>query len=102
LAADDTGERQLELLGVLDELARNDPDGVAHMDKAAQRIGLDTVTKEADREEFERLVNALEEAGYVQAQGTDLATSYGMLSVTEEGHRRLENGSEEPPRNTPR
>jgi hypothetical protein len=90
MAADDTGERHLELLGVMDELARNDPDGVAHMDKAAQRIGLDTVTKEADREEFERLVSALEESGYVQAQGTDLAKSYGILSVTEEGQQQLE------------
>ncbi len=90
MAADDTGERHLELLVVLDELARNDPDGVAHMDKAAQRIGLDTVTKEADREEFERLVSALEEAGYVQAQGTDLSKSYGILSVTEEGQQQLE------------
>jgi hypothetical protein len=90
MAADDIGKRHLELLGVLDELARNDPDGFAHMDRAAQEIGLDTVTNEADREEFERLLSALEEAGYVQAQGTDLATSYGILSVTEEGHQRLE------------
>ena len=90
MAADDTGERQLELLGVLDELARNDPDGVAHMDKAAQRIGLDTVSRETDREEIEQLVGALEEAGYVQARGTDLATSYGMLSVTEDGQQKLE------------
>ena len=90
MAADNTGERHLELLAVLDELARNDPDGVAHMDKAAQRIGLDTVAREADREEFKQLVSALEEAGYVQAQGTDLATSYGILSVTEEGRQQLE------------
>ena len=90
MAADEIGERHLELLGVLSELANDDPDGVAHMDKAAQRIGLDTVAREADREEFGRLVGALEEAGYVQPQGTDLAVSYGMLSVTEEGQRRLE------------
>ena len=90
MAAEEIGERHLELLGVLRELADDDPDGVAHMDKAAQRIGLDTVAREADREEFERLVSALEEAGYVQVQGTDLAASYGILSVTEEGRRRLE------------
>jgi DNA-binding MarR family transcriptional regulator len=90
MAAEEIGERHLELLGVLSELANDDPDGVAHMDKAAQRIGLDTVAREADREEFERLVSALEEAGYVQVQGTDLAASYGILSVTEEGRRRLE------------
>jgi len=90
MATDEVGERHLELLGVLDGLAKNDPDGVAHMDRAAQGMGLDTVTREADRQEFEQLVIVLEEAGYVQAQGTDLATSYGMLSVTEEGQRRLE------------
>jgi hypothetical protein len=90
MAADEIGERHLELLGVLNELAKDDPDGVAHMDKAAQRMGLDTVTREADREEFDRLVSALEGAGYVQPQGTDLAASYGMLSVTEEGRGRLE------------
>jgi hypothetical protein len=90
MAADEIGERHLELLGVLNELAHNDPDGVASMDLAAQRIGLDTVVREADREEFEQLVGALEEAGYVQARGTDLTASYGMLSVTEEGQQRLE------------
>jgi hypothetical protein len=90
MAADEIGERHLELLEVLNELAQNDPDGVAHMDKAAQRIGLDTVSRETDREEFEQLVSALEEAGYVQARGTDLATSYGMLSVTEDGQQKLQ------------
>jgi hypothetical protein len=44
---------------VLNELAHNDPDGVASMDLAAQRIGLDTVVREADREEFEQLVGDL-------------------------------------------
>jgi len=90
VVADEIGERHLELLRVLNELASNDPDGVAHMDKAAQRIDLNTVTSEADREEFGRLVSALEDAGYVQAQGTDLAVSYGMLSVTDEGRERVE------------
>jgi hypothetical protein len=90
MAAEEIGERHMELLGVLNELAGGDPDGVAHMNKAAQRIGLDTVAREADREEFVRLVSALEEAGYVQTRGTDLAASYGMLSITEEGRRRLE------------
>ena len=53
-------------------------------------IGLDSVGRSEDREEFERLIGALEEAGYVEAQGTDLAVSYGMLSVTEEGREQLE------------
>jgi hypothetical protein len=90
MAAEEIGERHLELLRVLSELANDDPDGVAHMDRAAQRIGLDTVAREADREEFERLVSALEGTGYVRAQGTDLVASYGILSVTEEGRGRLE------------
>jgi hypothetical protein len=93
MAADEIGERHLELLRVLDELVTNDPDGVASMDRAAQMIGLDTVGREADREEFDLLVSQLEEAGYVQVQGTDLAASYGLLSVTDEGREKLgENG----------
>jgi hypothetical protein len=83
-------EEHLKLLRVLEELTSNDPDGVAQMSKASERIGLDSVGKEADREQSERLVRDLEEVGYVEAQGTDLATSYGQLSVTEEGRRRLE------------
>jgi hypothetical protein len=90
MAAEEIGERHLELLRVLDELARSDPDGVADMDKAAQRMGLDTVGKESDREEFEALANALEEAGYVEARGSDLAASRARLSVTEEGRNKLE------------
>jgi hypothetical protein len=86
----EVGERHLEFLRVLNELASDDPDGVAHMHEAAQKIGLDTVNEEAAREEFEVLTRDLEEAGYVEAQGTDLATSYGMLSVTEEGRHLLE------------
>jgi hypothetical protein len=86
----EVGERHLELLRVLDELASEDPDGVAHMHEAAQRVGLDTVNEEAAREEFEALTRDLEEAGYVEVQGTDLAASHGMLSVTEEGRYLLE------------
>jgi hypothetical protein len=89
MAADEIGERHLELLRVLDELASNDPDGVASTDRAAQLFGLDTVTREADREEFDLLVSRLEEAGYVEVQGTDLAASYGLLSVTDEGREQL-------------
>jgi len=90
MAAEEIGERQLELLRVLDELARSDPDGLADMDRAAQRMGLDTVGKESDRAEFEALANALQEAGYVEERGSDLATSHGRLSVTEEGRNKLE------------
>ena len=93
MATEEIGERHLELLRVLDELARSDPDDLADMDRAAQRMGLDTVGKESDRAEFEALANALEEAGYVKVQGSDLAASYGRLSVTEEGRNALEGSS---------
>jgi hypothetical protein len=86
----EVGERHLELLRVLNELASEDPDGVAHMHEAAQRVGLDTVNEGAAREEFEALTRDLKEAGYVEVQGTDLAASPGMLSVTEEGRHVLE------------
>jgi hypothetical protein len=90
MAAEELGAREMELLKVLQELVANDPDGVADMDKAAQKLGMNTVGKEQDRAEFEARANALEEAGYVQKQGSDLATSHGRLSVTEEGRKKLE------------
>jgi hypothetical protein len=90
MAAEGIGERHLQLLKVLDELAQSDPDGVADMDKAAQKMGLNTVGREEDRSEFEALANALEEAGYVEPRGSDLATSHGRLSVTDEGREKLE------------
>jgi hypothetical protein len=53
-------------------------------------MNLNTVGKQADREEFLGLVRDLEGAGCVEARGTDLSASFGMLSVTKEGHRRLQ------------
>jgi hypothetical protein len=90
MAAEGLGARDMDLLKVLHELAANDPDGVADMDKAAQKLGMNTVGKEQDRAEFEARANALEEAGYVEKQGSDLAKSHGRLSVTEEGRKKLE------------
>ncbi len=90
MTGENISEEHLKLLRVLEELTSNDPDGVAQMKKATERIGLDSVGKEVDRKQSERLVRDLEEAGYVEARGTDLATSYGQLSITEEGRRRLE------------
>jgi hypothetical protein len=89
MAAEELGGRHMELLKVLHELTTNDPDGLADMDKAAQWVGLNTVVKEADRAEFEERVKALVEAGYVEKQGSDLRTSLGILSVTEEGREAL-------------
>jgi hypothetical protein len=88
--ADKVGERHLELLGAIEELASEDPDGVAHMHEAAQRVGLDSVGEEAAREVFVSLASDLEEAGNVETRGTDLAANYGMLSVTDEGRELLE------------
>jgi hypothetical protein len=84
------GERHLHLLRVIADLARNDPAAIAQMYRAAQGMSLNTVGKRADRVEFLALVRDLESAGCVEAQGTDLAASFGMLSVTKEGHRRLQ------------
>ncbi len=83
------GERHLQLLRVLADLARNDSAAVAQMYRAAQRMNLNTVGKQADRVGFLALVRDLEGAGCVEARGSDLTESFGMLWVTEEGHRQL-------------
>jgi hypothetical protein len=84
------GERHLHLLRVIADLARNDPAAVAQMYRVAQGMNLNTVGKQSDRVEFLGLVRDLEVAGCVEARGADLAASFGMLSVTKEGHRRLQ------------
>lgn len=82
-------ERHLELLKIVADLASNDPAAVAQMYRAAQRMNLNTVGKKADREMFLALVRDLEGVGCVEVRGADLEASYGMLCVTEEGHRQL-------------
>ena len=86
---EEIGERHMELLRVVADLARNDPAAVAQMYRAAQRMNLNTVGKQEDRVEFLALVRDLEGAGCVEARGAGLEASYGMLSVTKEGHRQL-------------
>jgi cobalamin biosynthesis Mg chelatase CobN len=76
-------------LRIAADLASNEPAAVAQMYRAAQRMNLNTVGKATDREEFLGLVRDLEGAGCVEVRETDLATSYGVFSVTEEGHRQL-------------
>jgi hypothetical protein len=83
------GERHLELLRIAADLASNDPAAVAQMYRAAQRMNLNTVGKQADREKFLALVRDLEGAGCVEVRGGGPAASFGMLCVTEEGHRQL-------------
>jgi hypothetical protein len=80
----------LELLWVVADLASNDPAAIAQMYRAAQRMNLNTVGKQADRAEFLALVRNLEGARCVEVRGADLAASFGMLSVTKEGYRQLE------------
>jgi hypothetical protein len=84
------GERQLEMLRVVADLASNDHAGVAQMYRVAQRMILNTVGKQSDRVEFLALVRNLEGAGCVEVRGGGLAASYGMLCVTDEGNRQLE------------
>jgi hypothetical protein len=83
-------ERHLELLQAIDEVAQRDAAGVATMYRAAEKVGLDTVCKEADRREFVRLVHDLEEAGYVGVEGITYKGLRASYSVMEEGSRRLE------------
>ncbi len=83
-------DRHLELLRAIDEVAQRDAAGVATMYRAAEKVGLDAVCKEADREEFVQLVRDLEEAGYVDVEGITYMGLRASYSVTEEGSRRLE------------
>jgi hypothetical protein len=94
---EEIGGRHLQLLRVVADLARNDPAALAQMYRAAQRMNLNTVGKQADRVEFLALVRDLEGAGCVEVRGAGLEASYGMLCVTNEGHRRLEEPAQEPP-----
>jgi hypothetical protein len=86
-------ERHLELLRAIDEVAQRDAAGVATMYRTAEKVGLDAVCKEADRQEFVRLVHDLEEANYVDVEGITYKGLRASYSVTEEGHRRLEQQS---------
>jgi hypothetical protein len=95
------GERHLELLRVVADLARNDPASVAQMYRVAQRMNLNTVGKQADRVEFLALVRGLEGAGCVEVRGGGLTASFGMLCLTNEGHRQLEGPTQEPPAKEP-
>jgi hypothetical protein len=86
----------LELLRIAADLASHDPAAVAQMHTAAQGMNLNTVGKQADRGEFLALVRDLEGAGCVEVRGGGLAESYGVLCVTDEGHRQLGAPEESP------
>jgi hypothetical protein len=83
-------EQHLELLRAIDEVARRDAAGVATMYRAAEKVGLNAVCKQADRQEFVRLVRDLEEAGYVNVEGITYMGLRASYSATEEGSHRLE------------
>jgi hypothetical protein len=83
-------ERHLDLLRAIDEVAQRDATGVATMYRAAEKVGLNAVCKQADRQEFVQLARDLEEAGYVNVQGITYMGLRASYSVTEEGRRHLE------------
>lgn len=83
-------ERHLELLRAIDEEALRDAAGVATMYRAAEKVGLNTVCKQADRQEFVHLAHDLEEAGYLDVKGIHYMGLRASYAVTEEGRRRLE------------
>jgi hypothetical protein len=87
------GQRHLELLRAIDEVARRDPAGVSTMYQAAQKIGLNPVGKQADRQECVRLARDLEEAGYVDVYAITYQGLRASYSATEEGRRRLQEAS---------
>ena len=102
------GERSLQLLRVAHELASNDPAGTVYVHQAAQKMGLGTVQYEKDRGEFTELAGELEEAGYIERQGSGNAfffeevagqlerarqrseEGYGLFSLTDEGRSKVE------------
>jgi hypothetical protein len=83
-------ERHLDLLRAIDEVAQRDATGVATMYRAAEKVGLNAMCKQADRQEFVQLARDLEEAGYVNVQGIAYMGLRASYSVIEEGRRRLE------------
>jgi hypothetical protein len=88
-------ERHLGLLEAIDEVARGSHAGVSTMYQAAEKVGLNAVCKEADRQEFVRLARDLEEAGYVDIQGVTYRGLRASYSATEEGRRLLREESQE-------
>ncbi|MDP9457672.1 MAG: hypothetical protein M3Q60_18305 [Actinomycetota bacterium] len=89
------GERHMRFLEVLDEVALGDISGVASVYRCAERLGLDFVGKEADREEIVGLVRDLQEAGYAKiAAGVREVNAerlaLGGISLTEDGRSRIQ------------
>jgi hypothetical protein len=89
-SGEEVGKRHLELLKAIDEVARRDPAGVSTSYRAADKVGLDLVCKQADRQEFMHLAHDLQAAGYVKVGGITYLGLRASYALTDEGHRRLE------------
>ena len=89
-SGEEVGKRHLELLKAIDQVARRDPAGVSTSYRAADKVGLDLVCKQADRQEFMHLAHDLQEAGYVKVGGITYLGLRASYALTDEGHRRLE------------
>lgn len=92
----DISERHLRLLRQAYEEASHDISGIASIYRVAEKLGLDVVGREADREEYITLARELEEAGYLRKAGPEHTSSYGNLVVTKEGARLVEEHNEPP------
>jgi hypothetical protein len=108
VAEREIGERALQLLQVAHEVASNDPAGAVYVHQAAQKMGLGTIQYEKDRVEFTELAGELEEAGYIERQGSGNVFFYeedvgqqekarqrsdedfGLFSLTDEGRSKVE------------
>lgn len=107
MAEKEIGERSRELLRATYELSRGDPARFVYIHEVAQEMGMGTVQYEKDREEFAAWARELEEAGYIERQGSGnifffeeagpqegekqpMEEGYGFFSITDEGRRKAE------------
>ncbi len=107
MAGKEIGERPQQLLKATYELSRGNPARFVYIHEVAQEMGMGTVQYEKDREEFAAWARELEEAGYIERQGSGNAfffeeaglqegekqqveEDYGFFSITDEGRRKAE------------
>ena len=108
MAEKEIGEQSLQLLRVAHELASNDPARFVYVHEVAQEMGMGTVQYEKDRKEFAAWARELEEAGYIERQGSGNVffyeeeagqqekvrqrseEPYGLFSLTDEGRNKIE------------
>ena len=107
MAEKEIGERPQQLLRTTYELSRGNPARFVYIHEVAQEMGMGTVQYEKDREEFAAWARELEEAGYIERQGSgnvfffeetgqqkranqQTDEEYGFFSITDEGRRKAE------------